>query len=836
MRSILNRAVTLTLSQRARKDGPALVFLLIVVCCLSLCAEGGADAGLRPAGQPGAADPTSSAATAASVRLSTVDAVIQKAIADGLPGAVLVVGHNGTVTYRKAYGSRALEPKREAMTLDTVFDLASLTKVIATTTAVMQLVERGAVRMNDPVAKYLPEFAQNGKDDITVRQLLTHYSGLEPDLDLKTPWEGKETAYRMAYAETLAQPPGSGFTYSDINFIVLGALVERVSGETLDAYTTRHIFVPLKMTRTRYVPPTEWRAGWMGKIAPTEFDEKNHMLRGGVHDPTARRMGGVAGHAGLFSTADDLAKFAQALLNGGGGILSSAMVTKMTSPEQPPSAPVLRGFGWDIDSPFSSNRGDLLPVGSFGHTGFTGTSLWIDPTTQTYIILLTNAVHPRGGNAIALRSKVATAVTAALGLTASEKDALRWQSITGYNEAQSAARRMSARNGAVKTGIDVLEEHGFDVLTRGPARGTAAGISLPTPDEASGAPRVEAKKRIGLVTNQTGVDAEGRRTIDVLNQAPGVALEAIFSPEHGVTGTLDTTDVGNSKDAVTGIPVYSVYGAKDAMRRPPQEVMKTLDAVVVDIQDAGARLYTYESTLGYFLESAAQAGIELIVLDRPDPVTGSFVQGPGTDAGHETFTNYWTVPVRHGMTMGELAKMFNAERNINAKLTVVPMEGWQRGDWYDSTGLSWVNPSPNLRSMTEAALYSGVALVEGTNVSVGRGTDTPFELLGAPWIKGRELAAYLNARGIAGVRFVPITFMPTAAVYIGAKCEGVNIVLIDRNGFDGPELGIELASALRKLYPADFKMERMQELLVNQSVYDALVAGRDPRRIAQDWQ
>ncbi len=745
------------------------------------------------------------------MRLGEVDSIIQQSIADGnIPGAVLLVGHDGAVIYRKAYGERALEPRREAMTLDTIFDLASLTKVIATTTAVMQLFEQGKVRLNDPVAKYLPEFAQNGKEDITVRQLLTHYSGLAPDLDLKTPWEGKETAYRMAFAETPAQAPGSQFTYSDINFVVLGALVERVSGETLDAYAARHIFAPLKMMHTRYAPPAAWRL----KIAPTQYDENEHMLRGVVHDPTARRMGGVAGHAGLFSTADDLATFAQALLDGGGAILSAVTVKKMTQPEQPPSSPVLRGFGWDIDSPFSSNRGDLLPVGSFGHTGFTGTSIWIDPTTRTYIILLTNAVHPRGkGNVVGLRTKVATEIAAALKLAPSEKDALQWESVTGYNEAQSAARRMGVRNGVVKTGIDVLEEHGFDVLK------TASG-----------------KKRIGLVTNQTGVDSAGKRTIDVLAAAPGVSLDAIFSPEHGVTGTLDTTDINNSKDAATGVAVYSVYGASDAARRPPADVLKNLDAVVFDIQDAGARFYTYETTLGYFLEAAAKAGIELIVLDRPNPITGSFVQGPTTDSGRESFTNYWTVPVRHGMTMGELAKMFNAERGINARLTVVPMEGWQRGDWFDSTGIEWRNPSPNLRSVTEAALYPGVALIEGSNVSVGRGTDTPFEVVGAPWVKSKEFAAYLNARGIAGVRFVPVAFTPTASVYSGQECSGVNIVLTDRNGFDAPELGIELAAALHKLYAADFKIERTAQLLANQGVYDALMAGQDPRRIAADWQ
>ena len=786
----------------------------IVLLVSSIIASLMAEAVAVPFASGQAAGPSSSLASGP-VKLGGVDSIIQQAIADGnIPGAVLMVGQNGKVIYRKAYGHRALEPRRELMTVDTIFDLASLTKVIATTTAVMQLMELGKVRLNDPVAKYVPDFAQNGKDDITIRQLLTHYSGLAPDLDLETPWEGKQTAYQLAAVMPPENTPGSGFVYSDINFIMLGELVEKVTGETLDAYTGLHVFTPLKMFHTRFLPP----AIWGPKIAPTQYDEKDKMLRGVVHDPTARRMGGVAGHAGLFGSGDDLAKFAQALLDGGGGVLSTDAVTKMTSPETPPTAPILRGFGWDIDSPFSSNRGDLLPVGSYGHTGFTGTSLWIDPTTHSYIVLLTNSVHPRGkGNAIGLRVKVATEVAASLNLTTSEKEALRWKSITGYNEAFTAARRLSARNGTVKTGIDVLEQHGFDVLK-------------PPEDSAP-----DAKRHIGLVTNQTGIDASGKRTIDVFAQTPGVSLDAIFSPEHGVTGTLDTTDINNSKDAATGISVYSVYGGSDAARRPPPEVLRTLDAIVFDIQDAGVRFYTYETTLGYFLEAAAKAGIEMIVLDRPNPITGSFVQGPPADAGHESFTNYWTLPVRHGMTMGELARMFNSEREINAKLTVVSLDGWQRGDWFDSTNLEWVNPSPNLRSVTAAALYPGVALIEGTNVSVGRGTDSPFELLGAPWMKSKELASYLNARGIAGIRFVPITFTPTSSNYSGQACQGVNIIVTDRNSLDAPELGIELAAALRKLYATDFKIEKMQGLLVNQSAYDALMAGQDPRRIAQDW-
>ncbi len=742
--------------------------------------------------------------------LVALDSIVLDAIHDHqIPGAVLLVGHNGQVVYRKAFGNRALEPRREPMTVDTIFDIASLTKVVATTTAVMQLVQKGEIRVNDPVTKYIPEFGENGKDDITVRNLLTHFSGLREDFDLDPPWQGRDAGFRLAFAEKPVYPPGSRFLYSDTNFITLGALVERVTGTTLDQYCARKIFAPLQMSHTRFQPPASWRR----KIAPTEYDEQGKMLRGVVHDPRARRMDGVAGHAGVFSTADDLSKFAHALLNGS-PILAGDMVEKMTTPQQPPTAQVLRGFGWDIDSPFSSNRGDLLPVGSFGHTGFTGTSLWIDRTTQTYIILLTNAVHPRGrGSAVALRSRVATAVAAALPLTVTEKDELRWKSITGYNETQTAARRLATRNGAVQTGIDVLEAHNFDVLSAS-----------------------TGKKKIGLLTNQTGVDSQGRRTIDVLAQVPGVSLDAIFSPEHGVTGELDTTDIANTKDAVTGVPIYSVYGAKDAQRRPSVDILRTLDAVVFDVHDVGSHFYTYEATLGYFLEAAAKAGIEMIVLDRPNPITGSFVQGAIPDPGRESFVNYFPVPVRHGMTMGELAKMFNSERNINARLTVIPMDGWMRGDWYDSTGLPWINPSPNMRSLTEATLYPGVGLVEGTNVSVGRGTDTPFELLGAPWIKGKELAQYLNARSISGVRFVPITFTPSASNYSGQKCEGVNIFVVERNALDTGELGVELASALHKLYPEQYHMERLIELLGNQSVYDAIASGQDPRRIAEDWR
>jgi len=750
--------------------------------------------------------------TANQERFAPVDAVIRNAILQGLtPGAVVIVGHDGKVVYRKAFGSRSLDPTIEPMTLDTIFDMASLTKVMATTSSVMRLVQLGQIKLNDPVARHIPEFAQNGKEEVTIRQLLTHYSGLRADLDLKQNWTGQEEAFRLANAEKLISPPGSTFLYSDINFIVLGELVQRVSRLTLNVYAESFVFSPLGMSTTRYLPPQSWFL----RIAPTQKDERTGlMLRGVVHDPTARQMGGVAGHAGLFSTADDTAKFAQALLNGGAPVFSRLIVEKMTTPQQPPNLTVLRGLGWDIDSPFSSNRGELLPVGSYGHTGFTGTSLWIDPLTGTYIVLLTNAVHLKQGNVIGLRTQVATAVTAALQLNVADIQKLRLARITGYNEAAAGSRRIVTRNGEVKAGIDQLEDRNFETLK-------VADV---------------AKPRVGLITNQTGVDSQGRRTIDVLAHAPQMQLTAIFSPEHGAQGTADTTDVANSKDSATGVPIYSVYGDSDAKRRPSPESIRNLDVLVFDLQDAGARFYTYESTLGYFLEAAAKAGKPVVVLDRPNPVNGAYVQGPVSDTGQESFVNYHTVPVRHGMTIAELARLFNAERRINARLTVVPMKGWMRGDWFDSTGLEWVTPSPNLRNLEQAILYPGVALIEGTNVSVGRGTDTPFQVVGAPWIKSKQLAAYLNARLIAGVRFVPMAFTPASGTNSGQQCGGVHIILTNRETLDAPELGIELAAALHRLYPQQFDITKMNLLLANQAAFQGLQAGEDPRRIAEGWR
>lgn len=750
-------------------------------------------------------------AVAETANFAAVDALVQEQVnTDAITGAVLVVGHGGHIVHQKAFGTRAISPRREPMTLDTIFDLASLTKVVATTPSVMRLLQYGQIRLDDPLARYIPDFGMNGKESVSLRHLLTHYSGLRPDLDMTASWQGQETAFRLAHEEKPQAPPGAQFVYSDINFIELGELVQRLSGLSLDQYARVHVFEPLKMKHTRYLPP----ASWVPKIAETLSVDDHRILRGVVQDPTAQRMGGVAGHAGLFSTGADLALYAQALIDRK-TILSPEVIEKMTTPQQPPNEVEVRGLGWDIDSPFSSNRGSLLPVGSFGHTGFTGTSMWIDPYTNTYVILLTNTARPRQASSpvVSLRSRVATAVASALKLDVTSAKREQLLTITGYSELAAAARHVTVRNGQVLSGIDVLEKDNFAELKRDRPQIT-----------------------IGVLTNQTGVDAQGKRTIDVLANAPGIKLAAIFSPEHGIFGTEDTTHLGNTTDSATGIPVYSVYGGTNAKRHPPVDVLKKLDAVVMDIQDVGAPFYTYETTLGYLLESAALANTEVVVLDRPNPITGSYVQGPITQADLENFTNYHPVPVRHGMTLGELAQMFNVERKIGARLTVVPMQGWFRGDWFDSTGLVWIDPSPNLRSLNEATLYTGVALIEGTNISVGRGTNTPFELVGAPWIDSRRFAQYLNARLIAGVRFVPVTFTPTSGPYAKQLCSGINLIVTDRDVLDAPEMGIELAVALRKLYPENWKLDRMLEILANREVFSAIGQGDDPRSIWQSWQ
>ena len=761
-----------------------------------------------------------------SERLAQMDAVIADEIAKKhLPGAVVLVGRKGRVVWRKSYGSRAVEPTQEAMTPDTIFDLASLTKIVATATSVMILVERGKLRLSDPVSLYIPELKGEGRERITIEQLLTHVSGYAPDFDLSERWTGYDEAIKRLIKEPLRNPPGTRFTYSDIGFITLGEVVARVGGMPLDQFAQKNIFGPLRMTNTGFRPsaalkariaPTEKRRGQLSYLGDTSASvgaEGDVWLRGEVHDPTSYRMNGVAGHAGLFSTADDLAIYCQMILNhgsyGGVRILAPLTVAEMTRPRVVSSNGATRGLGWDIDTNFSSNRGDLFPLGSFGHTGFTGTSIWIDPASEMFVVFLSNRVHPDGkGDVGPLRGHVASIVAGAVTDTAAVKR-VRELEATFYSEYVSSFEKFSFRNegyGSTKvlTGIDVLERDNFKPL---------AGL------------------RLGLITNHTGRDRQGRQTIDVLHNAPGVKLVALFSPEHGIRGLADDK-VSDSKDDATGLPIYSLYGET---RRPKPEQLKDLDALVYDIQDVGARFYTYISTLGYVLEEAAKVKLPVFVLDRPNPIGGVDVEGPIADSDKLSFTSYSTIPTRHGLTVGELAQLFNRQRNIGADVRVIKMDGWRRSMWFDETNLTWVNPSPNMRSLAEATLYPGVGLLETTNVSVGRGTDTPFEVVGAPWIQGDKLAEVLNQRGLQGVRFVPVRFTPSASVFKGELCGGVNIVVTDRAMFRPLLTGIEMAVALRKLYPNEWKVDGYLKLLVNADTLERVKRGDSARDIVASW-
>jgi uncharacterized protein YbbC (DUF1343 family)/CubicO group peptidase (beta-lactamase class C family) len=740
---------------------------------------------------------------------AAMDTAITEAIREGkCPGGVLWVEHGGR-NYHKAFGKRAVVPAAEPMTADTIFDAASLTKVVACTPAVMLLVERGQLSLEDRVVKHIPEFAGGGKEEVTVLQLITHVSGLRPDVSLKPDWSGYDAAIKLACAEKLASKPGEKIVYSDTGPILLGEIVRRISGKPLDQFLQAELYGPLGMKDTGFNPPKEK----LDRIAPTEV-ESGVPVRGVVHDPRARRMGGVAGHAGLFITASDLARYAQMLLNlgelDGVRIFKPETVKLMTSAQTPPNVKGRRGIGWDIDTGFSGPRGELFPLGSYGHSGWTGTSIWIDPFSKTFVIFLSNRNHPtEKGSVISLRKQLGT--LAAQWVTdfdfANVSGALLPEptinfDFEGRTFAQKPQMLLQIRR-PVLNGIDVLVKKNF-----APLKG----------------------KRIGLITNHTGHDRARRATIDLLKNAPGVTLVALFGPEHGIRGEVDEK-VGDSKDAKTGLPIYSLYGER---RKPTQEQLKGLDALVFDIQDVGCRFYTYPATMGLCMEAAAEAGIEFIVLDRANPIDGVTIDGPVL-IEKTSFVGFHPTPLRYAMTLGELARMYNVERKTNVKLTVIELENWQRASYLDETGLPWTNPSPNMRNLKQAILYPGVGLVESA-LSVGRGTDTPFELVGAPYIDDVKLAAELNRAALPGVAFIPIRFTPTYSVHKGKECGGVYIMLNDRKTCNVVDVGLLIMKTVSRLYPKDFPVDKPKNLLLHAGTLAAIKADQPLDDIRATWR
>jgi uncharacterized protein YbbC (DUF1343 family)/CubicO group peptidase (beta-lactamase class C family) len=779
-----------------------------------------------------------------SAKLNQIDELVNKDIADKkLPGGVVVIGRKGKIVYRKAFGNRALLPNVEKMTIDTIFDAASLTKPVATATSIMILIEQGKIRLNDTIGKFIPEIQISEAKNITILQLLTHTSGYAPDFDLRKKWTGNDGMLEALKIEKPVNPAGTKFVYSDIGFIVLGEIVKRVSGKSEDIFTQEAFLYLLKMNQTVFITaigpipnsntaPTENIKGQQSYLGGL-FDDKNgdKILWGEVHDPTAFRMGGVAGHAGLFTSADDLARYCQMILNGGTldgkRILSNATIAMMTKPYVVSENGNTRGLGFDMNTAFSQNRGELFPLGSFGHTGFTGTGIWIDPTSETFVVFMSNRVHPDGkGDVAPLRARISTIAASAISDISiakfREAEAVYNSQVAGQIQRfrdnamrvaienspinQNSRKDLFFGNQTVLNGIDVLEKENFK--------------------------RLEGMK-IGLVTNHTGRNRAGMQTIDVLKNAANVKLVSLFSPEHGIRGQLDQEKIVDSIDEKTSLPVYSLYGET---RRPKPEQLKDLDAIVFDIQDIGTRFYTYISTLRNVMEEAAKLKLKVIVLDRTNPINGIDVEGAIADGDKLSFIAAHILPVRHGMTVGELAKMMNDEAKIGADLQIVKMENWSRTMWFDQTNQIWTNPSPNMRSLTEATLYGGIGLLETTNLSVGRGTDTPFEVVGSPYIDGQKLAEYLNNRNIIGVRFIPIKFKPNASVFKDENCNGINIVIVDRQTFKPIRTGLEIAVALRKLYPTEWKVESYNRLLVNTEIFEKIKLAESPENIEKVYQ
>jgi len=750
----------------------AILLAWTVVLLTGIGSAAGADTARRlPRAEPGAVGMSAE-------RLAGIDSLVQEALEQGrMPGCVVAIGRQGQLAYLRAFGARQVQPSRVEMTTDTVFDLASLTKPLATATSVMLLVQDGKVDLDEPVATYLSEFSGRGKEEITVRHLLTHVGGLTPDNALADYTEGPEKAWERICALGLRAKPGSEFIYSDVGFIVLGELVRRVGGTGLDQFVQERVFQPLGMAESRFLPDDALRA----RAAVTE-QRDGRWMQGEVHDPRAYLLGGVAGHAGLFSTADDLALYAQMILDGGRAgevqVLADETIQLMMADQLVPAG--VRGLGWDKRTGYSTNRGRGLSSRAVGHGGFTGTALWIDPELELFVIFLSNRVHPDGkGNVNALAGRIGTLAAAAV------RD--------GTAAATETPPDVDAN--AVRCGIDVLERDNFRAL---------------------------AGKRVGLITNHTGINRAGMTTASLLSAAPEVELKALFSPEHGIQGVLDVAKIDDSQDSETGVTIWSLYGET---RRPTPASLAGLDVLVFDIQDIGTRFYTYISTLAYAMQAAADAHIGFVVLDRPNPINGLDVAGPVLDAGRESFVGCCAIPVRHGMTVGELAIMYREIWRLQLDLQIVKVEGWRRRDFFDRTGLWWINPSPNMRSLTQALLYPGIGLLETTNLSVGRGTDTPFEVLGAPWVDGRRLAAALNAAALPGVCFVPIRFTPTASKFAGEACQGVNVVITDRAQFDPLQTGFEVAGTLQRLFAEQWNVAAYDRLLFDVATWQAVSEG-----------
>ncbi len=657
------------------------------------------------------------------------------------PGAVACVGKaGGGKLLSAAEGMRQITPVSEAATEDTLYDLASLTKQVATTTSVMLLQEDGKLSLDQKVSDFLPI---PGLERYTLRQCITHTAGLAPFKPWQTEVHSPEDIVQRIAALPMSSPPGTRRVYSDLGFILLAQVVGQAAREPVDAFIARRVFKPLGMKRTLFNPGAELRKD----CAATEnCPWRKRVLKGEVHDERAFAMGGVAGHAGLFSTAPDLGLFCDALLSG--RILKSATLDEMLRFGHVPSYPG-QGIGWWLDPWTSGSNGYLPSRRAFGHTGFTGTSMWLDRDTGLYGVLLSNTVHPKREP----RDNTSLRRTFYDGIMFSQ-----------YPKSTNA-----------HGGIDYLYRVDY-----APVR----------------------EKRAAILTNQAATDMLGRPDLEVFDLEPGVTFKTVYTPEHGLRGQAEAgKSVASEKSAAT--TVISLYGKQ---KRPTKDELKGVQLFVIDLPDVGSRYYTYMATMKECLTACAESGVPVLVLDRPNPLGGTVLEGPVAKV-FESAVCSAPIPARHGMTLGEIAQFFQRTvfEKSKLKLDIQNAENWRRELMHPACALPWTPPSPNLPSFESALAYAGICLFEGVNLNEGRGTETPFLIFGAPWTDNKALADAVDPALSAGFKLITRVYIPKPIPgksenpeYNGKICKGILLEVADPNAARPFSLAVGLLAELVK--------------------------------------
>jgi uncharacterized protein YbbC (DUF1343 family)/CubicO group peptidase (beta-lactamase class C family) len=731
-------------------------------------------------------------------------AALAAALAAGeVPGGVCWVGSGADDLFVRAFGRRArgrpLAPGEEAPpeVLEARFDLASLTKPVATASAVALLFDRGRLDLDRPVSADWPAFGAHGKERITPRQLLLHSAGLVADNPLADWQRGADELWRRIEALEPQDPPGQRLRYSDVGYAVLARLVERLDGRRFEAFCAAELFAPLGLFDTGFNPPPAER----GRCVPTELAAAEEgraaladeaPLQGRVHDPRARAIGGVAGHAGLFSTGADLARWCRAWLGLGPAWISAATRREFQRSRWLPDGNARALLG-DVDTAYSGPRGSrgpasadpgaeplaVDPIGfwrgaSLGHTGFTGTSLWLEPSSACFAILLTSPLGAgEQASALPLRRRLGLAAGAAVHAAARAARAPR-PAAASFEVDGSASPR-------VRCGVDVLCEL--------------------EPERLRG-------QRLALISHRAARLRDGRRSLDAIAALPGARLREVWTPEHGFEARAEG-DIADGTDGASGLPLRSLYGAT---RRPLPEWFAGLDLLLYDCQDVGVRFYTYATTLAYAMEAAGQAGVPVLVLDRPNPLGLTRRAGPLLEPARRSFIGYAPIPVQHGLSLGELARFFVERLGLDCQLEVLACRGLERAATWSDLGLPFEAPSPNLRRPEAVALYPLLGCFEACALSVGRGTEAPFERFGAPWLDPQALLAEIGNDPIPGLRLAPIAFTPAADAFAGQRCDGVSV---------------EIAGPAFEPLPASFRLARA--LLASQ-------AGRfDPAPLVERW-